>query len=121
VGLIVGLGLLGAAGCGQEGPLPQVQGQVFYHGRALPGGTIVFTPDPERGGRGELACGEIQPDGRYVLHTGEDLGAVAGWHRVTVAAAPATGLPRKYRDPELSGQSCEVKAGQLNTIDLHLD
>src|SRR5207249_4096885 len=72
-----------AAGCGQrETPLAPVSGRVFYRGQPLPGGTIVFTPDSERGGSGPLACGEIGQDGRYTLHTGTQPGAVPGWHRI---------------------------------------
>jgi hypothetical protein len=124
--------LLLPAGCGGGAPkLAPVRGQVFYRGQPLAGGTIVFTPDPERGGSGPLACGEIGGDGRYTLRTAEELGAVPGWHRVTVAPlAPAPGappvagpltLPRKYSDPEQSGQDCEVKAGLANVHDFHLE
>jgi hypothetical protein len=129
---------LAILGCGGgEDKLTPVHGRVFYHGQPLPGGTIVFTPDPERGGRGPLACGEIGPDGRYTLHTGGSPGAVAGWHRVTIAAASPAGraggreplpadasgadLPRKYSDPERSGLSREVKPGQAADQDFHLD
>src|SRR5262245_42189900 len=68
VGLLLVLAVLG---CGRDDRLTPVRGQVFYHGRPLAGGTIVFTPDAERGGRGPLACGEIGADGRYTLHTGD--------------------------------------------------
>ena len=131
----MGLLLVALAGCGRPAaaPLAQVKGRVFYRGRPLPGGTIVFTPDPERGGHGPQACAEIGPDGRYQLRTGPEPGAVPGWHRVTVApASPAPGgdapptrnlspaLPARYSDPEQSGECREVKLGQLNTLDLHL-
>jgi hypothetical protein len=130
---LVGCGglLLGLAGCGQGDPkLAPVRGRVYYRGDPLPGGTIVFTPDPGRGGHGPLAYAEIESDGRYFLRTGQEVGAVPGWHRVTVAPAgpagdaggkPVVALPRKYTDPEQSGETCEVKEGQVNTCDLHLD
>jgi hypothetical protein len=115
--------LLLAAGCGpgMEERAP-VQGQVFYRGRPLAGGTIVFTPDAERGGRGPLALGEIGADGRYTLRTEGRPGAVPGWHRITVAAGrgPDDSLPRRYRDPERSDLSRQVRAGQANVFDLHL-
>jgi hypothetical protein len=121
--------LLMAAGCGggDTEPLSEVRGQVFFRGKPLEGGTIVFVPDPTRGGGGgPLARAEIQSDGRYRLSTGDRPGAVAGWHRVTVATAAPAGstanaLSDRYRDPETSGQCHEVKPGQENTIDLHLD
>jgi hypothetical protein len=124
--LWLGLLLLPAFGCGRGADkLEPVEGQVFYKGKPLAGGTIVFAPDPERGGHGPLAFAEIQPDGRFTLRTGETAGAVVGWHRVTVASASPTaavpGLPAKYCDPERSGQRCEVKPGQPNTIEIRLD
>jgi hypothetical protein len=119
-----------ATGCGEQKPtLAPVRGRVFYHGAPLAGGVIVFTPDQEHGNRGSQACGRIGDDGAYVLSTGPDLGAVAGWHRVTfkaiaddaASAAPETLLPARYSDPDQSDQAREVKAGLGNDIDFHLD
>jgi hypothetical protein len=127
VGLLLALAVLG---CGRDDKLTPVRGQVFYHGRPLAGGTIVFTPDAERGGRGPLACGEIGADGRYTLHTGDKPGAVPGWHRITVApvtspaqtaAPPALDLPRRYSDPEQSGLLREIKGGVAAEQDFHLE
>jgi hypothetical protein len=129
--------LLLAAGCGTESApaLAPVRGQVFYHGRPVTTGTIVFASDASRGTSGPLARGEIQPDGSYTLQTGDSAGAVVGWHRVTVVAvmvpaAPDPGqpfvmprplVPTRYSDPELSGLTCEVKAGKENGINFNLD
>jgi hypothetical protein len=123
-------GLLLLAGCGGgagEAKPCKVEGRVYYRGAPVPGGTIVFSPDPEQGGHGPLAVGVIQADGRYNLRTGGELGAVAGWHRVTVAPAAVEdrpfvqSIPDHYSDPQRSGKTCEVKAGQANVIDIHLD
>jgi hypothetical protein len=117
-------GLLLLAGCGRSQPtLASVQGQVFYRGQPLAGGTIVFTPDPQRGGRGPQAWAEISGDGRYTLYTNGQKGAVVGWHRVTIAPRTASteSLPLRYRDPELSGQYVEVHADRINHCDLRLD
>jgi hypothetical protein len=119
--------LLLAAGCGGDtDQTVEVQGRVFFRGKPVEGGTIVFAPDPARGGSGPLAQAEIQPDGRYRLMSGGKAGAVPGWHRVTVAPAGAAGsatrtLPARFSDPELSGQSHEVKPGKYNNIDLYLE
>jgi hypothetical protein len=128
--------LLAAAGCRSgSAPLAAVRGKVSYHGVPLTAGTIVFTPDAARGCRGELAIAAIQPDGSYTLKSGESYGAAPGWHRVTVcsllpslgdlpgrpAPPPLSLLPSRYCDPQLSGLSCEVKAGQANGIDFQLD
>jgi hypothetical protein len=124
---------LAVLGCGQDEERMPVHGRVFFHDRPLPGGTIVFTPDPERGGRGPLACGEIDADGRYTLHTGDKLGAVPGWHRITIAppsppvvpgqpiSPPVIALPRKYSHPEHSGLLREVQPGKSSEQDFHLD
>jgi hypothetical protein len=116
------------ASCGPAAPkLAPVHGQVFFRGQPLPGGTVVFAPDPERGGRGPLAWAEVGPDGRFSLTTGGRKGAVPGWHRITVAAPcrtrahPAVALPARYRDPDRSGQRFEVRPEQLNTCELRLE
>jgi len=116
---------LAAAGCGDgRTTLAPVRGHVYYRGAPLKGAAVVFTPDPEHGGRGPLACARLADDGGYVLATGPDFGAVPGWHRVTfktLAEAADAGLPARYSDPEQSGQACEVKAGLGNVIDFHLE
>ena len=127
------LAALAVLGCGQGESMTPVHGRVFFHGQPLPGGTIVFTPDAERGGRGPLAYGEIGGDGRYSLHTGDKLGTNPGWYRVTIApptlaaapgqavAPPAVELPRKYSDPEQSGLLREVQPGKVGEQDFHLE
>jgi hypothetical protein len=121
IGLVV-LGGLVLAGCsrGEPGLVP-VQGRVFYRQQPLPGGTIVFTPDPQRGGRGPQAMARIGPDGRYQLQTGDRPGVVAGWHRITVAPARDQPLPPRYRDPDLSGQRFEVRPPGPGECVLHLE
>jgi hypothetical protein len=112
-------------GCGRSAqPLAPVGGQVLHRGQPLRGGTIVFTPDPDRGGSGPQAWAETDAEGRYRLRTGALLGAAPGWHRITVAACragPCGKLPGRYRDPERSGQSFEVKPDCSNTCNLNLD
>jgi hypothetical protein len=134
--LLLAAGLLWSlAGCGAESDdLLPVQGKIFYRGVAVTHGTIVFTPDPTRGGNGPLARADIQPDGRYLLRTGERLGAGPGPYRVTVMAlaltpgteddspdGPRLLLPARYRDPELSGLSCQIEHGKDNSFDFYLD
>jgi hypothetical protein len=112
-------------GCSRgDAPLAPVQGQVLYRGQPLRGGTIVFTPDPERGGHGPLAWAEITSDGRFHLCTDGRNGATPGWHRVTIAPCKAdrpASLPARYLDPEQSGQHLEVKPERVNLFTLHLE
>ena len=129
--------ILMAPGC-HRGPvaLVSVKGKVLYQGYPVTGGILVFAPDPNRGGSGPLARAETDADGSYVLKTKDALGAEPGWYRVTImAVAPAypapsgvpsfpvsrSMLPEKYRDPELSGLSCEIKAGLDNNVNFNLD
>jgi hypothetical protein len=123
--------LVSCASCGQQAKKQEmVRGHVLYQGTALPGGTIVFTPDTELGGAGPLSVAEIKSDGSYSLKTGIAEGAPSGPYRVTIASdAPATGLatrpavvlPRKYSDPAQAGLKREVKMDKLNIIDFNLD
>lgn len=115
---------LAPAGCSRApAELAPAHGRVFFRDAPLAGGTIVFTPDAQRGGRGPQAVAEIGADGRFVLHTAGKKGAVPGWHLVTVATSPdaPVRLPGRYRDPDLSGQRAEIKPGQDNTCELRLD
>jgi hypothetical protein len=110
--------------CGSSSPpLAPVQGRVFYRGKPLTGGTIVFTPDPQRGGHGPQAWAEINAEGRYHLYTAGQKGATPGWHCVTIAPCKNDSgrLPARYRDPEQSGQHFEVKPDRVNLCDLHLE
>jgi hypothetical protein len=126
----------GCGGCGSRPlPLAEVHGKVSYLGVPLRQGLIVFTPDSARGASGPLAQAAIQADGSYVLQSDDKPGAVAGWHRVTVVAVQAVQavsyadrfpylaplIDPKYRDPELSGLTREVKADQVNAIDINLE
>src|SRR6266446_1367046 len=116
------------SGCDQGTPaLAPVTGKVFFQNQPLPRGTIVFVPDADRGNNGPLAQGTIQAGGSYTVQTEGKPGAAPGWYRVTVIAveapaaystsrssAPRSLVPERYRDPQLSDLTCEVKAGQEN-------
>ncbi len=118
---LVGAVLVAVAGCGGGADPPEsVTGRVLYRGTPLAGGTIVFVPDPDRGGDGPIAGGEIRSDGRYSLRADGSTGVCPGWYRVSFAATSKTSLPPRYSDPTRSGQACEVKAGKANEINFDL-
>jgi hypothetical protein len=134
--LVVAVGLLFLAGCGASTPpLAPVTGTVAYRGQPLPGGIVVFSPDPAKGSSGPLATAQIQADGRFTLKTGDAPGAVAGWHRITVVCVneqdsaldgvkysiPSSLIPERYRCADLSGLSREVRMDDKNEIHLNLD
>src|SRR5437762_14187546 len=80
------LSLPGLAGCGANPPLlVPVTGKLTLNGRPLRRATVVFTPDRAKGGRGPQSFDVTTDDGAFRLRTTEGLGAVAGWHQVTVA------------------------------------
>jgi hypothetical protein len=122
------LAVAALSGCKKhEDSLAPVHGKVYFHNEPLRSGTIVFTPDTDRGGGGPMARAEIKADGTYVLTTGPENGCVPGWHRITIMAGDPSSLgvplalPRKYTDPTMSGLSQEVKGGEDNTVDLYLN
>jgi hypothetical protein len=112
------------AGCDRPLVLVKVRGRVTVNGLPLRAGTVVFAPDEERGFHGPLSYAVLDRDGAFELATDAGPGAVAGWHRVTVAPAPESahliaGLER-YRNPDISGLRFEVKPGQDNDFNIAL-
>src|SRR5215204_2616518 len=110
------------AGCGQKtSTVAVVRGKVTLDGKPLPSGNIVTIPT---GGRG--AVGPIQ-NGEFELSTfAKKDGALIGTHKVAVSAnEPPQGagpeatagkllVPQRYTNPETSGLTIEVKAGEVN-------
>lgn len=133
--LVLALSCPVLVGCGGNQPsLVEVTGVVNYQGKPLTGGCIVFAPNPEKGGRGPLAVAAIQPDGTYCLRTGDAVGAVPGWHRITISdaePAPPVGegefvavhsmVPARYAAPDLSGLEANVQRGAKCLVDISLE
>jgi hypothetical protein len=112
-------------GCKPEpAPVARVHGKVTVNGQPLRGGVIVFAPDEKRGNRGPLSHASIQDDGSYELGAKEGSGASLGWQRITLTAPPENNAlvagMEKYRNPDLSGLTYEVKPGQDNLCDISL-
>lgn len=130
-------GLIALAGGCDPGVdlISKVTGRVTYRGMPVRTGSIVFTPDAQRGASGPQARSDIQADGTYSLRTGDRLGAPPGWYRVTIVSVesapsvtpgqqipiPRSLLPEKYRDPQLSGLVREIKSLDENKIHFDLD
>ena len=126
--------VLACTGCGdrQKPSDLVVRGQILYRGEPLSGGTIVFSPNVERGSNGPLALATLQADGSFTLLGEEGKPIQPGWYRIAVAPKAGTvdmptaerpypGLPAKYRNPSRSGLEREIKAGTENIICLDLD
>jgi hypothetical protein len=91
---------------------------------------VVFSPDPERGGRGKSATAETGPDGAFQLQLGNSLDIPAGWYRVALAGAPlrpdqaaATdgSFPARLARPDLSGLEREIRAGETHVFEFFVD
>jgi hypothetical protein len=120
---------LWCVGCGGEtGPtMAPVTGKVTLDGEVVPAGSVVFYPENTEM---PVSSALIQPDGTFELAAGESgTGAVLGNHRVTVippdpisfgtAKQVKVDIPEKYRMPDTSGLTQEVKEGP-NTVQIDL-
>jgi hypothetical protein len=116
-----------SAGCGSNRGVATVQGKVLLDNKPLEAGYIATLPPSGRGAYGTITNGE------FVLSTfGNNDGALIATHKVSVVAnAPPQGVgaeatpgkslvPERYTNPETSGLTIEVKAGEVNTPTLNL-
>lgn len=114
-----------SGGCGGSAPAPApatVRGKVTFNGQPVVGGLVVFSPDPQRGGRGKPARAETGPDGTFALQLEGAAHVPAGWYRVALlpapavpdplAPAPAAPFPAKLARPDQSGLEREIVAGK---------
>jgi hypothetical protein len=122
--LCLSLALLGA-GCGDKsgvGATVPVAGKVTVGGQPLAKGSVSFKPDTAKGNTSKFEpSSDIDASGGYSLLTNGKPGAPAGWYKVTVVAEeavdstnpkpPKSLVSVKYKDPETTPLSVEVKAG----------
>jgi hypothetical protein len=115
------------AGCGSKSSAGTVRGKVLLDDKPLATGTVVTLPSSGRGARGTISNGDFE-----LGTTGDRDGAVVGTHKVAIVARePSQGVgaeatpgkllvPQRYTDPEASGLTIEVKAGEVATPTLKL-
>jgi len=127
---IVAVGLLAVflTGCGgSQYELANVSGMVTIDGRPFAQGKVMFAPVAAGANSepGQPAFGKLQPDGTFVLQTGDDDGAVVGEHWATVISTPdpenktpAAAVP-KFRRVAVP-QRFTIEAGKDNRIDIKL-
>ncbi len=122
--LAVGLAAMSlSSGCGTNAPPhgpATVRGKVTLNGQPVAGGLVVFTPNPDRGGRGKSAYAETGADGSYLLLLDKSKAIPAGWYRVSLSPPPATAaglFPAKLARPDLSGLEREVQMGKEHVFE----
>jgi hypothetical protein len=122
------------SGCGGGPKLPPtapVSGIVTLDDTPLPRGTVQFVPDGSQGTSGPPGVGVIDSGGRFEIFTAGVKGAVVGHHKVAVEAREEQDdlqgaswteslIPDLYNDPETSGVTVIVKAGERNKVDIKL-
>jgi hypothetical protein len=100
-------------GCGDAYNVSEVEGVLKLNGQPGNNVLIQFIPDAGRGTKGPMSIAETDIDGKFTLELREKngtplgMGAVVGWHRVTLSdqqlAGSATGQGVPIRlSPDLS-------------------
>ena len=128
---VIVISLIVCCGC-QRAPdyTGKVRGRVTFNGNPLSSGKVISSPTT--GGRG--ATGAIQSDGTFVLKTiGQEDGVAPGAHRLVVLAFEGSDdantnpeadrrplIPARYSDPNRSGLTLDVVAGESREIELKL-
>ncbi|MCZ2342770.1 MAG: hypothetical protein LC104_13420 [Bacteroidales bacterium] len=95
------VGLAGAglsvAGCNRGPETYTLSGQVTFHEKPVPSGTIYWEPDTEKGGTGPQAIAKIE-NGQYRTATGKGV----GWGAYKVKVVGYDGKPATQSGEELS-------------------
>jgi len=130
---LLGVCALAGSGGGCGGPEARApataRGRVLFQGRPLAGGTVVFTPHPDRGPAGKPATARVGPDGEYRLAAGGSPYLAPGWYRVAIADPPdpasaaafGVAFPAALRRPDRSGVEREVVAGKENVFEFWVE
>src|SRR3954466_1896887 len=112
--LVTALVVCLALGCSGAKPRVPVYGQVKLRGYPVRGGLIAFTPDRERGFRGETQRVDLGADGRSRAapraarrSPGAGGGVPPGWYRIAVGSLD-TPIASRFQDPDLAGLEREV-------------
>ncbi len=113
-------------GCSPSKP-PREQtvcGRLTFQGRPVAGGTVVFTPDPERGGAGKPLRTATAADGTFTLRPAD--GPVPpGWYRVALAPPPTDPTdppsPPQLGRPDRSGLARQVTAGKDHVFEFAVE
>jgi len=119
------LGIMAAAlplGCG-NGTKPAaagtVRGRLTFQNQPVAGGTIVFTPDRDRGSSGPPIRTDTGPGGAFTLMRDGGPAIPPGWYRVAIAPPPGDthaganeAFPTQLCRPDQSTLVRQVEAGK---------
>ena len=119
--LLLALGLL-AGGCSRQEQLVEAKGRVTFEGQPVSDGVVVF----ENGAAGISLSTKLQADGSFVVASYQGAGLPPGTYQVAVRPpvpdqkslnelmqprkSSYPNIPEKYRNPQTSGLTAEVKA-----------
>jgi hypothetical protein len=112
-------------------PTAETSGTVTLDGQPLPGASIQFAPNVQKGTKGPTGVAFSDDQGHFEVTTSGVRGALVGSHKVAVEARrkpknetdtqPPSLIPKKYNDPKTSGLTAEVKKDQKNVVDVRLE
>ena len=132
---LAAVGLLAAiclSGCRAREPRGRIFGKITYRGAAVKEGLVLFS----NAAKGVYMTAKLQPDGSYIVLTAKGAGLPLGKYQIAFAPplleAPTgvfskkpvqfptcPNIPAKYRNPNSSGLSLEVRAGD-NPFDVDM-
>lgn len=118
--------MIAVTSCGSSSRAPAtVRGRVLFQGQPLAGGTVVFTPHPDRGPAAKPASAIIDGEGLFRLSLDSQPYITPGWYRVSLADPGTTHtwaiFPAALRRPDRSGLEREVLAGQEHVCEFHIE
>jgi hypothetical protein len=106
-----------------------VRGRLTFQGQPVVGGTVIFTPDRDRGSSGKPMRADTGPDGVFELRFESNPAIPPGWYRVAIA--PPAGdayagssnspFPPQLRRPDTSTLSREVTTGRDNFFEFAVE
>jgi hypothetical protein len=136
--MLIAAALISIPGCGDSLGLSPVSGAVTLDGKPLADATVTFTPLEGSGDR-LPSVGTTDSQGRYILWTEGETGALPGRHAVSVVIKPQlaegeslpddrsewklpeTPVPDQYANPENSGLSFSVPPEGSDKADFALE
>jgi hypothetical protein len=113
--------ILISAGCSGKPPLSEVEGTVTWNSAPLPGITVQFIPDADKGTSGPRSTAVTDDEGHFTLVCEDSRpGAVIGHHRVILMDSGDPGGAVRQRDPRqrAAGSNGDSSGRPRNLVNL---